>query len=123
MSDNKPLVGVVMGSDSDFETIKRCLDLLESLGVPAEVRVISAHRSPDAAHEYAAEAEGRGLKLVAGRVAVELEPLAVGGSLQAVEMLVQVCDPLVRVEPHAFFKIPHHTPSSPATRKRTSLFM
>ncbi|MDY6914316.1 MAG: 5-(carboxyamino)imidazole ribonucleotide mutase [Planctomycetota bacterium] len=64
MSDDKPLVGVVMGSDSDFETMKRCLDLLGSLGVPAEVRVISAHRSPDAAHEYAAEAEGRGLKVI-----------------------------------------------------------
>jgi len=61
---NKPLVGVVMGSDSDLETMGRCTDRLGELGIACEVRVISAHRTPDAAHEYAASAASRGLKVI-----------------------------------------------------------
>jgi len=60
----KPLVGVVMGSDSDLEIMRRCTARLAELGIACEVRVISAHRTPDAAHEYAASAAGRGLKVI-----------------------------------------------------------
>ena len=63
----KPLVGVIMGSASDWETMQHCVALLEQLGVPHEVRVVSAHRTPDLLFEYAGSASGRGLEvLVAG---------------------------------------------------------
>ena len=58
------LVGVVMGSRSDWETMKHACDTLDDLGVPYETRVVSAHRTPDAAAEYARSAADRGLKLV-----------------------------------------------------------
>jgi phosphoribosylaminoimidazole carboxylase PurE protein len=60
----RPVVGVVMGSDSDLPTMQRCLEQLEALGIAYEVRVISAHRTPDTAHEYAATAVQRGLKVI-----------------------------------------------------------
>lgn len=62
--DTKPLVGVVMGSQSDWETMKRCVEILETLEVPHERRVVSAHRTPDLLVEYAKEAEGRGLEVI-----------------------------------------------------------
>src|SRR5580765_5820081 len=62
-----PLVGIIMGSKSDWETMRHAADMLTKLGVPCESRVLSAHRTPDQALEYAASAEGRGLKvLIAG---------------------------------------------------------
>jgi 5-(carboxyamino)imidazole ribonucleotide mutase len=63
----QPLVGVIMGSRSDWETMEHAARMLEQLGVPHEVRVVSAHRTPDLLFEYAAAAEGRGLEvLIAG---------------------------------------------------------
>lgn len=59
-----PLVGVVMGSRSDWETMKHAVDLLDSLSIPHEVRVVSAHRTPDLLFEYAATAEDRGLEVI-----------------------------------------------------------
>ena len=60
-------VGVLMGSDSDLPTMAETVKVLEGYGVAAEVRVLSAHRTPDEASRYAREAEGRGLKvLIAG---------------------------------------------------------
>jgi len=64
MSDTPPLVGVVMGSDSDLDIVRRCLDTLDRFEIPYEVRIISAHRTPDVAHEYSATAAGRGLKVL-----------------------------------------------------------
>lgn len=62
-----PLVGIVMGSDSDFETMKPAADALSELGVESEVRVVSAHRTPHEMIAYGTEAEGRGLRvLIAG---------------------------------------------------------
>src|SRR5947209_15715977 len=62
-----PLVGVIMGSKSDWETMAHAVAVLESLGVPFEVRVVSAHRTPDLLFEYASSAEQRGLEvLIAG---------------------------------------------------------
>ncbi len=59
-----PLVGVMMGSHSDWETIKNTASTLESLGIGWEARVLSAHRTPDETAEYAAEAQGRGIKVI-----------------------------------------------------------
>jgi 5-(carboxyamino)imidazole ribonucleotide mutase len=62
-----PLVGIIMGSRSDWETMRHAAETLERLGVAHEVRVVSAHRTPDLLFEYAAAAEGRGLEvLIAG---------------------------------------------------------
>ena len=61
---SKPLVGVVMGSASDWDTMQHAVSTLEGLGVPCEVRVLSAHRTPDASAEYAATAEERGLEVI-----------------------------------------------------------
>jgi 5-(carboxyamino)imidazole ribonucleotide mutase len=60
----QPLVGIVMGSKSDWETMAAAAETLEELGVACEVRVLSAHRTPKEAHEYAATAESRGLEIV-----------------------------------------------------------
>jgi 5-(carboxyamino)imidazole ribonucleotide mutase len=63
----QPLVGVIMGSRSDWETMRHASETLEGLGVPFEQKVVSAHRTPDLLFEYAATAEGRGLQvLIAG---------------------------------------------------------
>src|SRR5690554_1225020 len=60
----QPLVGLIMGSTSDWETMKHAAETLESLGVPFERRVVSAHRTPDLLIEYAAGAEGRGIEVI-----------------------------------------------------------
>ncbi len=61
---NPNLVGVVMGSDSDWPLLQKTVDLLREFGVPCEVRVISAHRTPEIAAAYAREAEARGLRVI-----------------------------------------------------------
>jgi 5-(carboxyamino)imidazole ribonucleotide mutase len=60
----KALVGIIMGSTSDWETMQGAAATLESLGIPHEVRVVSAHRTPDLMFEYAAAARERGLKAI-----------------------------------------------------------
>ncbi len=60
----KPLVGILMGSKSDWETMEHAAKTLDDLGVPHEVRVLSAHRTPDQLLEYAAAAEDRGLEVL-----------------------------------------------------------
>ena len=63
----QPLVGIIMGSTSDWETLRHAAETLEKLGVPHEVRVVSAHRTPDLLFEYASTARERGLQvLIAG---------------------------------------------------------
>src|SRR5437773_9264356 len=59
-----PLVGVIMGSKSDWETMQHCDEMLARFGIAHECRVISAHRTPRAAAEYAETAEKRGLKVI-----------------------------------------------------------
>jgi 5-(carboxyamino)imidazole ribonucleotide mutase len=63
-TSRRPLVGVVMGSDSDWSTLRMATEILQKFGVPFEKRVVSAHRTPDLMFEYAAGARGRGLKLI-----------------------------------------------------------
>lgn len=60
----KPLVGIIMGSQSDWATLSVAAGTLTELGVPFETRVVSAHRTPDAMFEYAESAEGRGLEVI-----------------------------------------------------------
>jgi 5-(carboxyamino)imidazole ribonucleotide mutase len=60
----KPLVGIIMGSTSDWDTLKHAAEMLERLGVPHEVRVVSAHRTPDLLFDYASTARDRGLKVI-----------------------------------------------------------
>ncbi len=59
-----PLVGVIMGSRSDWETLRHTAQTLESLGIPHEVRVVSAHRTPDLLFDYASTAAGRGIEVI-----------------------------------------------------------
>jgi len=59
-----PLVGIIMGSTSDWETMRHAAEVLEALAVPHECRVVSAHRTPDRMYDYAKAAEGRGLKVI-----------------------------------------------------------
>ncbi len=59
-----PLVGIIMGSRSDWETMRHAASTLEQLGVPHEVSVVSAHRTPDRMFQYAASAESRGLQVI-----------------------------------------------------------
>lgn len=61
---DKPLVGVIMGSQSDWETMQHTAETLEKLGIPYEVEVVSAHRTPDKLFQYAEQAEGRGIAVI-----------------------------------------------------------
>ena len=90
MSD-KPLVGIVMGSDSDLETMKKCAEQLSALGIASEMRIISAHRTPQAAHEYAATAAARGLKVI---VAAAGMSAALSGVLASVTTLPVIGVPI-----------------------------
>lgn len=63
-TDRKPLVGIIMGSQSDWTTMKHAAETLTALGVPHEVRIVSAHRTPQRLVEYATTARERGLKVV-----------------------------------------------------------
>ena len=60
----KPLVGIIMGSTSDWDTLRGAADTLEALAVPHEVKVVSAHRTPDLLFEYASSARSRGLEVI-----------------------------------------------------------
>ena len=60
----KPLVGVIMGSISDWEYMKKAVEVLEEFGVPYEVKVVSAHRTPEKMYEYAKTARSRGLEVI-----------------------------------------------------------
>ena len=64
MSEATPLVGIIMGSNSDWPTMQAAAKMLEDFGVPYEARVVSAHRTPDLMFEYADTARGRGLKAI-----------------------------------------------------------
>jgi 5-(carboxyamino)imidazole ribonucleotide mutase len=64
MTDSAPLVGIIMGSTSDWETMRHAAETLEKLGVAHETRVVSAHRTPERAYSNIRSAEGRGLKVI-----------------------------------------------------------
>ncbi|MDF3018854.1 MAG: phosphoribosylaminoimidazole carboxylase, catalytic subunit [Steroidobacteraceae bacterium] len=60
----KPLVGIIMGSTSDWDTMRAAAEALDKLKVPYETRVVSAHRTPDLLFEYASSAQGRGIEVI-----------------------------------------------------------
>ncbi|MBV9550627.1 MAG: 5-(carboxyamino)imidazole ribonucleotide mutase [Alphaproteobacteria bacterium] len=64
MSSKKPVVGIIMGSQSDWPTLKPAADILAALKLAHEVRIVSAHRTPDRMAAYAKDAEARGLKVI-----------------------------------------------------------
>ncbi len=64
MPASAPLVGLIMGSKSDWDTLKGAAELLESLGIPFEAKVVSAHRTPKRLYDYATGAKARGLKVI-----------------------------------------------------------
>jgi 5-(carboxyamino)imidazole ribonucleotide mutase len=64
LAKTKPLVSVIMGSKTDHETMKPAIELLEDFGVPFEVKIVSAHRTPDQMFKYASGAESRGIKVI-----------------------------------------------------------
>jgi 5-(carboxyamino)imidazole ribonucleotide mutase len=63
-ASEQPLVGIIMGSKSDWETMRAADEILTQFAVPHETQIVSAHRTPDWLHEYASTAESRGLKLI-----------------------------------------------------------
>jgi 5-(carboxyamino)imidazole ribonucleotide mutase len=63
-TDDGSLVGIIMGSQSDWETLRHAAEVLDALGVPHETRIVSAHRTPKRLFDYAAGARGRGLKVI-----------------------------------------------------------
>jgi len=63
-TENKPLVGIIMGSTSDWETMQHAAEVLEQLGISHEVEVVSAHRTPDKLFQYAETAEERGIEVI-----------------------------------------------------------
>jgi len=64
MADGAPLIGIIMGSQSDWETMRHAAEMLDALAVPYETRVVSAHRTPDRLYDYAKGAIERGLKVI-----------------------------------------------------------
>lgn len=62
--DTQPLVGIIMGSTSDWPTMKEAADILDALEVPYEAKIVSAHRTPDRLWDYAHGAAGRGIKVI-----------------------------------------------------------
>jgi 5-(carboxyamino)imidazole ribonucleotide mutase len=62
--DSQPAIGIIMGSQSDWPTMRRAAEALDELGVAYETRIVSAHRTPGRLYAYAREAEGRGLKVI-----------------------------------------------------------
>ena len=66
MANPQPLVGILMGSDSDWPIMRKCAETLKQFGVAYEANVLSAHRTPDQALDYAATAQARGLKVLIG---------------------------------------------------------
>lgn len=103
MSAGTPSVGILMGSDSDWATMRKAADTLDEFGVGWEGHIISAHRTPDLAAEYAREAEGRGLRVIiagaglaahlAGAIAAQTVLPVIGvplsaGSLQGMDALL-----------------------------------
>ena len=90
-----PLVGIIMGSTSDWETMRHAAEVLEQLGVAHECRVVSAHRTPDRMYDYARAAAGRGLKVIVAGAGVAAHLPGMVASLTTLPVLG------VPVESHA----------------------
>ncbi len=90
-TEDGPLVGVIMGSQSDQEVVEQCARQLEEFGVPYEMVIASAHRNPDAVHEWAESAAQRGLKVI---VAAAGKAAHLGGVVAAFTPLPVIALPM-----------------------------
>jgi len=86
-----PLVGIVMGSKSDMDVVRGCADQLDTFGVPYEMLVASAHRSPDRVHEWASGAAERGLRVL---IAAAGKSAHLGGVVAALTPLPVITVPM-----------------------------
>lgn len=86
-----PLVGIIMGSKSDMPAMEPCMAQLDEFGVPYEVKVASAHRTPDVVHEWAGGAHGRGMKVI---VAAAGKAAHLGGVVAAYTPLPVIAVPM-----------------------------
>ena len=91
MSTQQPLVGILMGSDSDWPIMRKCAETLKSFGIAYEANVLSAHRTPDQALDYAATAQARGLKVLIGAAGAAAH---LAGVLAAKTELPVLADPV-----------------------------
>ncbi|NPD31830.1 5-(carboxyamino)imidazole ribonucleotide mutase [Eggerthellaceae bacterium zg-997] len=92
MSQNDtPLVGIIMGSQSDMPAMQPCMDQLDQFGIPYEVRVASAHRKPAVVHEWAASAHERGMRVV---IAAAGKAAHLGGVVAAYTPLPVIAVPM-----------------------------
>lgn len=92
MSDEKtPVVGIIMGSESDMPTMEGCMKQLEEFGIPYEVKVASAHRKPLEVHEWAASARDRGIRVI---IAAAGKAAHLGGVVAAYTPCPVICVPM-----------------------------
>ena len=91
MAENKPVVGIIMGSKSDLPTMEGCTKELEELGVPYELVIASAHRKPAVVHEWAESAAGRGIKVI---IAAAGKAAHLGGVVAAFTPLPVIAVPM-----------------------------
>lgn len=91
MTEQTPLVGIIMGSKSDMPAMEPCMEQLDAFGVPYEVKIASAHRKPDVVHEWAAGAHGRGMKVI---IAAAGKAAHLGGVVAAFTPLPVIAVPM-----------------------------
>ena len=91
MTAEKPLVGIIMGSTSDMDAMQPCMDQLDAFDVPYEVKVASAHRTPDVVHEWAETAADRGMQVI---VAAAGKAAHLGGVVAAFTPLPVIAVPM-----------------------------
>src|SRR5260370_1879740 len=81
MAGERPTVGIIMGSQSDWSTLRHAAQTLERLQIPHETRIVSAHRTPERLYAYAREARGRGLKVIIAGAGGAAHPPGMAASL------------------------------------------
>lgn len=91
MTEQKPLVGIIMGSKSDMPTMEPCMEQLDAFGIPYEVKVASAHRTPALVHEWSESAHERGMKVI---IAAAGKAAHLGGVVAAFTPLPVIAVPM-----------------------------
>ena len=91
MAENTPVVGIIMGSESDMPTMEPCMAQLDAMGVPYEVKVASAHRKPAVVHEWAETAADRGIQVI---IAAAGKAAHLGGVVAAFTPLPVIAVPM-----------------------------
>lgn len=91
MTENAPLVGIIMGSKSDMPTMEACMEQLDEFNIPYEVKIASAHRKPAEVHEWATSAHERGMKVI---IAAAGKAAHLGGVVAAYTPCPVICVPM-----------------------------